>query len=252
MSALVFRIPVDLAGTLAFALVDRDAVGYSDTWQAPGGLRLPAVDFADYDSDSASWSSQTFSAALVSSPNVTTSTRRGTFRDPPTPSITVGEDTFTIEGGYFQDPNAANGLSSFLFENRTKEAFVYFGADADNPPRMIGRVRLASGNIGGDAHTDLEATVTLPLVRAPDIQFGTTAGGTRIVRGDSLASSGLAAGGGSFAPTGTGIPANLAELQSSGIVAVPATAWTTGQKVTLGDTTLANWTGTAWAAGAHA
>lgn len=52
---------------------------------------------------------------------------------------------------------------------------------------------------------------------------------------------------GGFAPVGSTAPANLAAM--TGITAVPATAWTTGQYVVLGDATHAHWTGTAWAAG---
>lgn len=45
-------------------------------------------------------------------------------------------------------------------------------------------------------------------------------------------------------------PETLVELQASGITASPATAWTTGQNVVLGDASLAHWNGTAWAVGA--
>lgn len=47
---------------------------------------------------------------------------------------------------------------------------------------------------------------------------------------------------------GTGTPANLAAL--SDVTAEPATAWTTGQHVVLGDATQAHWNGTEWVAGA--
>lgn len=246
----IFRIPTDAAGTLAFVLVDREAVGYSDTWQAPAGARFPDIALTDYDTDSASWSDQIFSAGLTASPNVNTTERKGTFRSAPAQSITVGEDTFQIEGGYFQDPHIAQGLSAFLYENRTKLAYVYLTADGDNPPRLAGRVRLASGNIGGDAFTDLEGTLTLPLERAPDVEFGTTSGGTRIVRGDGLPSVATAGTPGTYSPTGTSsLPSTLAQLQASGIVADPTTAWTTGQSVELSDGSDVHWTGTAWAAG---
>lgn len=45
-------------------------------------------------------------------------------------------------------------------------------------------------------------------------------------------------------------PADLAALQAGGITASPATAWTTGQFVYLGDGSRAHWTSSAWAAGA--
>lgn len=53
---------------------------------------------------------------------------------------------------------------------------------------------------------------------------------------------------GTFGPTNA-LPAfDLAGL--TGVTAVPATAWTTGQKVVLRDGSLAHWTSSAWAAGA--
>ena len=47
-------------------------------------------------------------------------------------------------------------------------------------------------------------------------------------------------------------PTTLAALQGWGpnkITGQPATAWTTGQQVTLGDGTKAHWTGSAWVVG---
>jgi len=52
---------------------------------------------------------------------------------------------------------------------------------------------------------------------------------------------------GTFTPAGSDSPDKFAEL--TGVTATPATAWTTGQYVVLGDATQAHWTGTAWAAG---
>jgi hypothetical protein len=57
---------------------------------------------------------------------------------------------------------------------------------------------------------------------------------------------------GAFTPAGAARPVNLAALQGGGVTASPATAWTSGQHVVLLDGSLANWTGSAWAAGAHA
>jgi hypothetical protein len=52
---------------------------------------------------------------------------------------------------------------------------------------------------------------------------------------------------GSFTPPGAMAPANLAGMSS--VTASPATAWTVGQHVTLGDGSKAYWNGTAWTAG---
>jgi hypothetical protein len=50
--------------------------------------------------------------------------------------------------------------------------------------------------------------------------------------------------------TASDVP-NAAKLTGEGFVAVPQTAWTTGQKITIGTFDF-NWTASAWAAGAHA
>jgi hypothetical protein len=64
-----------------------------------------------------------------------------------------------------------------------------------------------------------------------------------------IAATGATAGTpGTFTPSGATTPANLAGL--TGVTASPATAWTTGQHVILGDATHAHWDGTApWVAG---
>jgi hypothetical protein len=56
---------------------------------------------------------------------------------------------------------------------------------------------------------------------------------------------------GTFTPGGATTPANLAALQGATppVVASPATAWTTGQHVVLGDAAHAFWNSTAWTAG---
>lgn len=55
---------------------------------------------------------------------------------------------------------------------------------------------------------------------------------------------------GTYSPAGAANPATLAAMAS--VTAVPTTNWTTGQYVNVADGSRANWTGSAWAAGAHA
>jgi hypothetical protein len=57
---------------------------------------------------------------------------------------------------------------------------------------------------------------------------------------------------GTFTPAGADAPLDLAEAVSWGVVASPATAWTTGQYVqtrTAGAPGRMTWTGTAWVGG---
>lgn len=60
------------------------------------------------------------------------------------------------------------------------------------------------------------------------------------------ATGAIAGSPGSFTPAGCTIPPNFAAMSGS-IVASPATAWTAGQYVVLGDASHAAWNGTAWA-----
>jgi hypothetical protein len=86
---------------------------------------------------------------------------------------------------------------------------------------------------------------------APKVTGEFKAAGPGAVPGQVLATgAGPGTGTGTFTPAGATPPANLAAM--AGVVANPATAWTTGQYVLLADGTKANWTGAAWAAGSHA
>jgi hypothetical protein len=63
-----------------------------------------------------------------------------------------------------------------------------------------------------------------------------------------VAATGATAGTpGTFTPAGAVKPANIGAMGA--ITAQPATAWTTGQHVVLGDATKAYWNATAWVAG---
>lgn len=54
---------------------------------------------------------------------------------------------------------------------------------------------------------------------------------------------------GTWTPSGTDIPFNLAEVIADGIVATPSTAWTNGQRVVTGSSATVHWDGLAWIAG---
>jgi hypothetical protein len=174
--AIIFQIE---AGTIAFSVVDTTEVGYDPAWQAPGGATVDTAALADYEANSASWSCQATSGALTASQDTTTVDVPATFCQParsiPQPAAT----SYSLDLSFLQDPNIAAGLSAFLFEHDTEEAYVLFGlagtgaASAINPPKLIGRVRLVAGTIGGAARSNLTADVSLPLTMKPQIMFGT-------------------------------------------------------------------------------
>jgi hypothetical protein len=244
-------------GQFGLAMVDTDEVGYLDSWQAPGGVTVDVATLADYEAASASWSCQITSGALEASPDTTTTDVPATWCEPAETIPAPGKTSFTFTATFLQDPNVVDGLNAFLFEHDTEEAYIFAGLDGLNPPRLIGRCRLAAGTIGGEARTSLTADLSLPMSRKPTIEFGNAAS-SRIVAGDPgapVAPMRGAAAPGMVFPADPGISAQdsttAAELAGEGFVALPLTAWTTGQKITIGDYSF-NWTGSAWAAGAHA
>jgi len=77
---------------------------------------------------------------------------------------------------------------------------------------------------------------------------GTWSGAGPWSLGTGIVATGATAGTpGTFTPAGADTPANLAAM--TGKTANPATAWTTGQHVVLGDASKAYWNATAWVAG---
>jgi hypothetical protein len=85
-------------------------------------------------------------------------------------------------------------------------------------------------------------------LEAPKVTGTWQAAGSWAVPGMVVATgAGPGTGNGSFTPAGATPPANLAAL--SGVTATPATAWTAGQFIVLGDGSKAHWTGSAWVTG---
>jgi hypothetical protein len=103
-------------------------------------------------------------------------------------------------------------------------------------PRIFGEVQARRLDIGGDVNKRLTSDAEWPIQTGPTF--------------DDAAPTATATAGapGTFAPT-SAMPADLPALQAAGVTASPATAWTTGQWVELGDASDAHWTGAAWAAG---
>lgn len=246
--ATIFQIE---SGTIAFELVDRSAVGYADSWRAPGGATVDTVTLADYETDSAGWTCQTTSGALTATQDTTTVDVPATFCSPAQTIPQPAQTSYSLDLSFLQDPNVAVGLSAFLFEHDTEEAYVYFGMNSEDPPKLIGRVRLVAGTIGGPARSTLTADVSLALTGKPQIMFGTVAD-SAIIPPNGGATGATAGSPGTWSPAGTTPPANAAGATAAGVTASPTTAWTTGQYVqgtTAGVPGQMHWSGTAWASG---
>jgi hypothetical protein len=244
MSSHVFQIET---GKFGLSLVDPAAAGYTTDWQAPGGAAADDATIADYTAGGGDFTCQITSGALSASPNTTDETTPATFCGPEETTTQVGVTSYTVDVTFLQDPDLVNGLNRYLFENDTKEAYFYLGLSSDDPPKAVGRCRLISGTIGGDARTNLTATLSLPCSRKPDVAFGTAASSVVIEGGGGAATPATTATAGTPGSWNGTAPANLAG--TAGITASPATAWTTGQYVVLGDASHTYWDGSAWVVG---
>lgn len=172
MPAAVFTIE---DAQFALAVVDREAVGYTDDWQAPEGATVDTVVVADYEMPAGSeWRCQVTSGVLTASPNISTRDVPATWCGPGRSIPVASETSYALDLEWLQDPQIAEGLSRFLFEHDTEEAYFYIGLDGSNPPKAIGRVRLVAGSFGGAAQENLTSSVSLEVTRKPQIMFGTT------------------------------------------------------------------------------
>jgi hypothetical protein len=170
-------------GTVALTVVDKAAVNYSDAWQAPGGKTAATATLADYVDATAAWTCQVTSGKLTPSKQSNRADRAATFCSPASSSVSPSQTTYTLDVSFFQDADVRGGLSSYLFENDTAEAFFLLGlGDGDAAPRAVGRVILVAGGFGGDPQANLTDSISLDLVRKPDVLFGRT-GSTRLVTG---------------------------------------------------------------------
>jgi hypothetical protein len=169
-------------GVFGLSIVDEAAVGYSPDWQAPGGdtaLTSVLADFVDGDT----FTCQITSGRIASAGNINRRDRAATFCSPAGSTVSPGQSTHTLDVAWFQDPHIRDGLSSFLWEHDAEEAYFLLGGDAGTtPPRAVGRVYIQAGAFLGEAAADLTDSLSLPIVRKPDVVFGTT-GSTRLVTG---------------------------------------------------------------------
>jgi hypothetical protein len=234
-AANVFRIE---AGKVAFATTD------------PGITSACSAALSSFPSV---FSCQVTEASLQPTANVTQDTIPGTFCEPEEQRPRVGRTSYTLNMVFLQDPHILNGLSRFLMEFDTQLCWFYLGFDGDDPPKATGKVRITAGALGGVARTVLTAPVNLPVDGTPMVCFGDEDGSINIGGNPPDKAAVHPADVFPAEPTVTASDStNAAKLGPLGYVAASgATAWTTGQSFSVG-AFLFNWSGTAWAAGAHA
>jgi hypothetical protein len=188
---------------------------------------------------------QVTQAQITATSNTTTTTVPATFCQAASESTVPVASTFALVLDWLQDWTLAQGLSAFMFKHdASKKAFALYLNDATDPS-ATGVVTVVAGAYAGTPGEPLTAgPVTMNIDGYPDIVDATGAP----IRGE-LATGATAGSPGTWTPPGSSVPSNLTQLQASSIVASPATAWTTGQHVILGDLTHAHWDGDSWNSG---
>ncbi len=188
-------------------------------------------------------------AEITTSGNASTTDRAATFCAPAAQTNVPVASSFTLSLEGFQDWTVASGISAWLFANdATVKAFAMY-LNLQTQPAATGLIVVQAGSFAGNPQEPLVFSVELPIQGYPDIKSPT---------GQSLRPAGVksaAVPGATFPnePTVTASDStNAAKLAGLGYVASPTSAWTTGQKITLLPSYDFNWSGAAWAAGAHA
>jgi hypothetical protein len=178
----ILTIGEDDNGLFALTVVDQADTGYSAAWQAPGGATAATAVVADY-TDGDGFSCQLTSGKLTPSKQTSRRDRAATFCSSASSKVTVGQSTWALDVAFFQDAHVRDGITAFLFEHDTEEAYFLLGARAGTAaPRAVGRVKITAGGFGGEPQADLTDSVSLDVVRKPDVLFG-SAGSTRLITG---------------------------------------------------------------------
>ena len=200
---------------------------------------------ADLVAGGESFECQVTEASINATPNL--QTVPATFCEPESqaPAATGYELAIT----WLQDWTlAAGGLSMYAFENDTKTKWFSLTLEGANDPVATGQVRLVAGSFGGPAGTPLTATATWPLAGKPNITPGTAVPAppldltSQYPGAAALADLAALKADAAHGDAGTGAPYNGGTNTDA--------AFSTGQYITLGDASKANWSGTAWLAGA--
>jgi hypothetical protein len=161
-------------GVLAFTPVDTAAAGYSDDWQAPGGLAIDVVTLSDYTEADAQWSCQVQTATLDPSANNNDETTDPTWCAPAKTTPNPGETSWAINGTYLQDAIDEQGLWQFLYLNDVTECYFLMAlAGEHSAPSAIGRCRVIGSTFGGAGRVAATSTLgPLPVSRRYDAWVG--------------------------------------------------------------------------------
>lgn len=151
------------------------------------------------------------------------------------------EYTATLSGTIAQDIDDADGIVDYSWTHKGEQVPFVFVPTSSAGRQVTGTVTVDPLDVGGDeVRKNMMSDFEWDCVGEPALSDYEATPATGATAGTP----------GSWTPAGSTPPANLTALQASAIVANPATPWTTGQYVALGDQSHAHWDGAAWTTGA--
>lgn len=232
MARNVFKIE---DGKVGFTLTDPWTAGLTDVCAAT------AAAFGTLDA-----TCQVTTADISSSQNVNREEIPATWCAEPSSSVASVTDEYTANIEFLLDENQAQGVAAFLMANSGKEAWVYIGADGDDPPKAVAHVRLGAATIFGEKGAIRTARVALAVDGTPAVCFGDATSSVAVGNPpDPLDISADHAVAAAFADLAT-----LKSDHTSGDGSYSGAAFTTGQYITLVDKSKAHYASAAWTAGA--
>jgi len=158
-------------------------------------------------------------------------------------AVRAGVTTFTAQltGNIDVDAGNESGLFALSWNEKGSQQSFTFTPSTELGTTVTGILTIKPLRLGADEYgADLTSDIAFDIVGDPVLSFDGAA---------AVATGATAGTPGSFTPSGATAPANLAALQGGSVVASPASAWTSGQSVVLGDASSAHWDGTAYVAG---
>lgn len=166
-------------------------------------------------------------------------------------------DTLNISAIQDWSAVAASSFSAFTWAHRGETVQFSWQPTADAATKWEGTIVIdVPATVGGTVGERLTADLSYPVASLTKVPtgFGTGYGAPAI--------TGLTAPAGGakewhVAPAGAALPADLAALKAHAVIgdtgtAKPGAAFGAGEFITLGDGSKANFSGSAWVAGAHA
>lgn len=166
-------------------------------------------------------------------------------------------DTLNITAIQDWDAAAAKSFSAFTWAHRGETVKFSWQPTADAATTWEGTIVIdVPATIGGTVNERLTNDLSYPVASLTKVPTGFGTGyGAPAITGVTAPTGGAKEW--HVAPAGAGLPADLAALKAHAVIgdsgtAKPSAAFGAGEFLTLGDGSKANFSGTAWAAGAHA